>query len=608
MTVAKFQSWRMGLPSIRLPIIGALIVLLVLLMGLWFKNKTLNLDRHDRIMEQVRSLKQIEAVINTDILKARFLLQAHYDPLAHDWQQYQASLEALEKALIKAQPEVTVQNCLTSLKQMIAAKGTAVEQFKTQNAVLQNSLRYFPTPVKQVISQLPPNTPLTQLLNQLLQNELIYNLNAREELHSIILTDIIALDAEALHQPPDIANDLTNIALHGRMIARLKPEVEQIINHIMTLPTAPALEALAAAHEAQHGQQMEKANVLGLLLFGMAIALLVVYVADLYHHQQKSEQLKAINLLLEKEVSDRTQTLQQTLETLQQSQSQLIQAEKMAGLGQMVAGIAHEVNNPINFIYANIKPTTQYALELLHLFQLYQQHYPHPIPAIEAYRKKIDIQFIAKDFPKILTSMKVGADRIRDLVLSLRNFSRLDEAEMKSVDLHEGLESTLLILQHRLKPQPIKIIKEYGTLPLVECYAGSLNQVFMNILSNAIDALEETTDREESLSIRILTQTLDHQHVAICIADNGAGVPEPVKQRLFDPFFTTKPVGKGTGLGLSIAYQIIVDSHQGKLWCESAQGQGTEFWIELPVQHFSHLNEHATVQTLGITAIVADGR
>ena len=603
---AKFQPWRMGLPSIRLPsirlpsirlpIIGALIVLLVLLMGLWFKNKTLNLDRHDRIMEQVRSLKQIEAVINTDILKARFLLQAHYDPLAHDWQQYQASLKALEKALSKAQPESTVQNCLASLKQMIAAKGTAVEQFKTQNAVLQNSLRYFPTPVKQVISQLPPNTPLTQLLNQLLQNELTYNLNAREELHSIILTDIIALDAEALHQPPDIANDLTNIALHGRMIARLKPEVEQIINHIMTLPTAPALEALAAAHEAQHGQQMEKANVLGLLLFGMAVALLVVYVADLYHHQQKSEQLKAINLLLEKEVSDRTQTLQQTLETLQQSQSQLIQAEKMAGLGQMVAGIAHEVNNPINFIYANIKPTTQYALELLHLFHLYQQHYPHPIPAIEAYRKKIDIQFIAKDFPKILTSMKVGADRIRDLVLSLRNFSRLDEAEMKSVDLHEGLESALLILQHRLQShQPITVVKEYGKLPLVECYAGSLNQVFMNILSNAIDALEETTDREESLSIRILTQTLDHQHVAICIADNGTGIPESVKQRLFDPFFTTKPVGKGTGLGLSIAYQIVVDSHQGQLRCESTQGQGTEFWIELPVQHFSYLNQHAIV-------------
>lgn len=588
---AKFQPCRIGLP-----IIGSFLVLLVLLMGLWFKNQTLDLDRHDRIVEQLRSLKQIETVINIDILKARFLLHANYDPLVQDWQQYQASLKALEITLIKAQPESLVQVRLASLKQMIAAKGTAVERFKTRNAVLQNSLRYFPTPVKQVISQLPPSTSLTQLLNQLLQNELIYNLNAREELQSIILTDIIALDAEVSHQPPDIASALANIALHGRTIARLKPEIEWLITNLMTLPIAPALESLAAAHETQHGQHVEKANALGLLLFGMAIALLVVYAADLYHHQQKSEQLKAINLLLEEEVSDRTQTLQQTLETLQQSQSQLIQAEKMSGLGQMVAGIAHEINNPINFIYANIKPTTQYALELLHLFHLYQQHYPNSVPAIEDYCQKIDIQYIAKDFPKILTSMKVGADRIRDLVLSLRNFSRLDEAEMKSVDLHEGLESTLLILQHRLQShQPITIVKEYGTLPLVECNAGSINQVFMNLLANAIDALGEINDWEKPLSIRILTQTLDQDHVAICIADNGTGIPESVKQRLFDPFFTTKPMGKGTGLGLSIAYQIIVDSHQGQLRCESIQGQGTEFWIELPVKHFSYLNQHAIV-------------
>ncbi|MBD1887749.1 GAF domain-containing sensor histidine kinase [Coleofasciculus sp. FACHB-SPT9] len=302
------------------------------------------------------------------------------------------------------------------------------------------------------------------------------------------------------------------------------------------------------------------------------------------------------------------QQLQRTLHELQQAQSQLIQSEKMSSLGQMVAGIAHEINNPVNFIYGNISHINQYTQDLLYLLELYQQEYPDPAPKIQAQQEEIDLDFLVEDLPKLLSSMQVGVDRIRQIVLSLRNFSRVDQAQMKPVDIHEGIDSTLLLLQNRLKPSGgnpgIQMIKEYGKLPLVECYAGQMNQVFMNILVNAIDALEEGSDRglwvmgnrEESSNsslptIQIRTEMGDGNKVVIRIADNGSGMTEAVRKQLFDPFFTTKAVGKGTGLGLSISYQIVVKKHGGVLKCFSQPGQGTEFWIEIPLapQHLSQL-------------------
>jgi signal transduction histidine kinase len=284
--------------------------------------------------------------------------------------------------------------------------------------------------------------------------------------------------------------------------------------------------------------------------------------------------------------------LQQALHELQQTQAQLIQTEKMSGLGQLVAGVAHEINNPVNFIYGNLTHANTYAQDLLSLIQLYQQNYPNPSDEIQAYIEEIELEYLREDFPKILSSMKLGAERIRQIVLSLRNFSRLDEAQMKPVDIHEGIDSTLLILQNRLKEKSdrpaIEVIKEYGNLPLVECYAGQINQVFMNILSNGIDALEQrhrsSTFDDRSPTIRIRTQVFNAPWIAVGIADNGVGMTEAVKSKIFDPFFTTKPVGKGTGLGLSISYQIVVDKHGGVLRCVSAPKQGTEFIIEIPVR------------------------
>jgi two-component system NtrC family sensor kinase len=312
-------------------------------------------------------------------------------------------------------------------------------------------------------------------------------------------------------------------------------------------------------------------------------------------HTDISDRVLVLEALKQSEGQYRSQAakLEKAVQELHQTQTQLIQTEKISSLGQLVAGVAHEINNPINFIYGNITHATEYATDLLGLLHLYQEKYPNPVPEIVEAAADLDIDFLMEDFTKILESMKLGADRIRDLVVSLRNFSRLDESQMKLVDIHEGIESTLLILQHRTKGNPlrpaIEIIKEYGNFPKVECYVGQLNQVFMNLLGNAIDALEDYNRKRSSKEIyanpnRIRISTSANSHtLTIRIADNGVGINQEVIGKLFDPFFTTKPVGKGTGLGLSISYQIIVEKHRGKLQCISAPGEGAEFVIEIPL-------------------------
>jgi signal transduction histidine kinase len=290
----------------------------------------------------------------------------------------------------------------------------------------------------------------------------------------------------------------------------------------------------------------------------------------------------------EGELRTRKNELEGMLSKLKSTQSQLVQTEKMSGLGQMVAGIAHEVNNPIGFVHGNLNHVQRYTEDLISLVQLYQEQYPTPPKVIREAVTEIDLPYLQEDLPNILKSMHMGTSRVKEIVLSLRNFSRLDEAEMKAVSLHDGLDSTLLILQHRFKSLKTSIIvqKDYGVLPLVYCHAGQVNQVFMNILANAIDALSESISQRERTfkpEIRIITENLPNNRVGIRIIDNGLGIPEAVQSKLFDPFFTTKEVGKGTGLGLSISYQIVVEKHRGQLICHSKPNQGTEFRIELPV-------------------------
>ena len=318
--------------------------------------------------------------------------------------------------------------------------------------------------------------------------------------------------------------------------------------------------------------------------------------------QDKNQELAKTNVRLAKanqELEKSNEDLIETLQQLQATQEQLIQSRKMAALGHLVAGIAHEINNPVSFIYGNLYLVRGYFQDLLRLVELYEQTYPHPTLEIQQLADEFDLDFLVKDWQKLINSMQVGAERISEIVRSLQSFSRLDETGLKAVDIHEKIDNTLLLLQHRLRAEgarkEIQVIKNYGQLPLVTCYASQLNQVFMNLLSNAIDALEnQTSPRIITISTSLSQKSniksqkeaepiSNCQVVVIRVADNGLGMVEAVKNNIFDPFFTTKTVGHGTGLGLSLSYQIVVEQHLGQISCISAVGQGTEFIVEIPV-------------------------
>ncbi|NJL87714.1 MAG: HAMP domain-containing protein [Leptolyngbyaceae cyanobacterium SM1_1_3] len=308
--------------------------------------------------------------------------------------------------------------------------------------------------------------------------------------------------------------------------------------------------------------------------------------------EKANQALEISNTELENRVRQRTQELSEALMHLQQTQAQLIQTEKMSSLGQMVAGLAHEINNPVSFIYGNIPHAREYINDLLALLILYQQSYPQSVPTIQAKAEAIDLPFLVEDMPKLLDSMAVGSERIYEIIQSLRTFSHLGKSEVKTLDIHEGIECTLKLLQNRLRAKPpqaeIQVIKQYGRIPLVECHVGQINQVFMNLLSNAIDALNEIRQQENTRpAITLTTRVTQQGTVIISVADNGSGIDTKIRNRLFDPFFTTKDVGKGTGLGLAISHQIITQDHQGKLYFESQPGQGTVFFIEIPLQKSS---------------------
>jgi signal transduction histidine kinase len=405
-------------------------------------------------------------------------------------------------------------------------------------------------------------------------------------------------------------SDVENSELHPchiQLLSRLQIKANLVLPILPSEETTPTSQStlknqlwgLLIAHHCSDTRSWQDSEVECLKQVSLQLAISLQQCHLFNQAQTELKERKQVEAALrqsEAREREKSSQLEMALFQLQNTQAQIVQNEKMASLGQMVAGVAHEINNPVSFIYGNITPALQYTDSLLDLIRLYQQHYPHPPAPIQDTLEEIDLEFVEDDFVKLLQSIKTGADRIREIVLSLRNFSRLDEADKKFADIHQGIESTLMILQHRLKPQAhrpaIEVIKDYGNLPLIECYAGQLNQVLMNLFCNAIDALEEKLELDHNFipTIQIYTEILDlpkssrKKLVRIRISDNGGGIPDAVRTRIFDPFFTTKMVGKGTGLGLSICHQIIVDKHQGKLECSSRLGEGTEFCIELKAE------------------------
>ncbi len=485
-------------------------------------------------------------------------------------------------------------------------------QVQERTEELQQSLK-FTRILKQITDQIRSTLDLNTILQTIAQRVrnllntdrvVIYQFNDRGT-GEVTVEDLREnwQSVQGIRCPGCIPSDVSNLYLKGRVRAinnvstaelstchkEFLDSIQVKANLIVPIRMGSDLWGFLIAHECEQPRvwQEQEIDLLQQLADQAAIA---IGQAELYQKTQ-SAAAKAQAQAVE---------LEQAIEDLQNAQTQLIQGEKMSSLGQLVAGIAHEINNPVNFIYGNLNHATQYAEDLLELQKLYQYHIPEPPSEIQEFIEEIDLDFLIEDLPKMLASMKVGADRIRSIVLSLRNFSRLDQTAMKAVDIHDGIDSTLMILHHRFKAKGdragIEIIKEYGELPPVECFAGQLNQVFMNLLSNAIDALEER-DKERSpqernqdpsrITIRTsVTGDRDGKNAAICIFDNGPGIPEHLRSRIFEPFFTTKDIGKGTGMGLSISKQIVVDKHGGTFNCLSKPGQGTEFWIEIPTTQF----------------------
>ncbi|MEO0769404.1 MAG: DAHL domain-containing protein [Cyanobacteria bacterium J06649_4] len=598
---------------IRVVSVVAGVLILIFLTGLFQQTQLLKRSHHYQIISQLRALDRTNIIVVADALKIRLTLLPNYDAAVANGQFFQTQLIALEQTLSALSPAAeNLQQRLRSLETQAANRALLIEDLKSENAVLQNSASYLPQAIETFAARLPNDAPNYQqqtyqqkaLLNQLMSALSQYTVEADESTAVEIEQLMSQLEASSpniqLSTQPNTQLDarpengalteqttVENIGSHVRAVLYRKLQVNDAINRIVEAPVGDAIEQLALGYEAYHRKitQIQRRYQWALYL---STLLLLVGSGYLIWNYRSTVHLQKINVELGDLVSERTQALNQTLKTLKSSQSQLVQAEKMSALGQLSAGIAHEINNPINFIYGNVQASEHYSQDCIKLIDLYAERYPNPSEDIEDLLESMELDFLREDWSKLFESMKTGTSRVKKIVESLRNFSRLDESDCKTVDLHEGIESTLLLLSHRLRASDrlpeIKIVKNYQTLPQISCQPSAINQVFMNILTNAIDAFD-AGQRDPTITISTSVSSIEETpaQTIVTIADNGSGMTEAIKAKIFDPFFTSKPVGKGTGLGLSVSYQTIVEGHSGQLAVTSSLGEGSSFQIRLPV-------------------------
>ncbi|MFW9259509.1 ATP-binding protein [Nostoc sp. CALU 546] len=527
-------------------------------------------EKSNQTTETIKVALTAENALKSEIIELKdiVLLKSQNIEMIQSSKKFLDSLDKLERLMPDAK-EISV---IRRRHQFLSQLSTQLIHWNSSDTSLADSQQYF-----RAINSFDRDIEL--FLSQLIERANQQNLLVEDELENLYqMQRIISF----------VVVQVIIILFVGKFIVIWRPTIKSL--HKLQAGTAEIADGnLDYRLDIQTGDEVED--------LAKSFNYMSLKLAESRETLIKNTELTQMNQRLELEISERKQAeseLQKALQELQSTQAQLIQTEKMSSLGQLVAGVAHEINNPVNFISGNITYASEYTQKLLELLSLYQEEFPNSGQKIQEKVEDIDLEFMLDDLPKILSSMKMGSKRIQQIVLSLRTFSHLDEADMKEVDIHEGIDSTLLILQNRLKAKPehpkIEIIKEYGQLPLVECYAGQLNQVFMNVINNAIDALDmcniqsSQQDIESNPSkIIISTKLVSNNRVVVRIADNGPGMTQEVKKKLFDPFFTTKPVGQGTGLGLSISYQIVVQKHSGILRCESELGKGSEFLIEIPL-------------------------